>query len=383
VVDSSPGLPELSHRGRRILYAAITEFIASGEPVGSRTLAKKYGLDLSAASIRNVLADLEEAGYLTQPHTSAGRIPTDQAFRFFIDTLMQVRPLSSEEHTAIEQRFRQVGPGGELLRSTGRILSELTGATAVVASPRPETRTLQQLRFIPTRPGELLAVLVMSDGSVENRFVWLEGMMTEVDIGRIHEMLADVIEGRTLSEVREMCARRLNDDKVFYNNLRRQAFDLGRQAVEGVGRTELLIEGSARLFEHPEMADVERLRSLMAALEDHEKLLTLLDRTVTAERASVLVGHEAGNLAGGSLSIVAAPYLDNGRVAGAIGILGVVRMDYSKVVPVVTATAKAMTAVLERINAASGSSLASVPGGPLGSPPPRREGSSDPQRGGT
>src|SRR4051812_32804214 len=147
-------MSELHYRARSILYASITEFISTGEPVGSRTLAKKYGLDLSSASIRNVLSDLEEAGYLHQPHTSAGRVPTDKAFRLFIDTLMQVRPLSAEERENIIERFDAVVPGAEWTRESGRLVSELTG-TAVVIAPKRETRALMQLRFIPTRPGEI------------------------------------------------------------------------------------------------------------------------------------------------------------------------------------------------------------------------------------
>ena len=339
---------ELSHRARRILYAAITEYVDTGEPVGSRTLAKKHGLDLSPATIRNVLADLEDDGYLAQPHTSAGRIPTDKAFRFFIDALLQVRPLTEGERHEIDTRFAGMGPGDDLLRRAGKVLSELTGTAAMVVSPRPETRTLRQLRFIPTRPGELLAVLVLSDGSVENCFVTVTGEISGSDVERVHELLGDVIEGRTLGEVRELCARRLADDRVQFNEARRRAFDLGRQAVEGAGKSELMIEGQARLLDKPELHHVDHIRELVAALDDGEMLLELLDKTVDAERASVLVGREVGNLAGGTLSVVSAPYSDHGRVAGAVGILGVVRMDYSKIVPVVAATAKAMSDAIDR-----------------------------------
>lgn len=339
---------ELPQRARKILYATITEYIASGEPVGSRTLAKKYGLDLSAASIRNVLADLEEGGYLHQPHTSAGRIPTDKALRFFVDTLMQLQSLTGDELRAIQGRFHDMASRGDLLLNSGKILSELTGTTAVVASPRPEARTLRQLRFIVIRPNELLAVLVMSDDSVDNRFISTEGPLSEADLGRIHELLGDVIEGRTLSQVRDLCESRLADDRVAYHTLRRQAFELGMLAVEGAGRSELLIAGQSRLLERPEMASVERLRELMHALEDRALLLDLLDRTVTSRRTNVLVGHEVGDLAGGSLSVVAAPYLENGHVAGAIGVLGVVRMDYERVVPMVSAAAKAMSDAIDR-----------------------------------
>ncbi|RYZ67319.1 MAG: heat-inducible transcription repressor HrcA [Proteobacteria bacterium] len=339
---------DLSPRARKILYAVISEYIASGEPVGSRTLAKKYGLDLSAASIRNVLADLEDGGYLHQPHTSAGRVPTDRAIRFFIDALIQLQALSRDEEQAIAGRFDEIASRSDVLLNSGRILSELTGTLAVVASPRPETRTLRQLRFIPLRPGELLAVLVMSDDSVDNRYITIESSLSESDLGRIHELLGDAIEGRTLAQVRELCASRLADERMAYT-LRRQAFELGRQAVEGTGRGELLIAGQALLLDHPEMASVERLRDLMRALGDQQLLLDLLDRTVTtSRRTSVLVGREVGDLAGGSLSVVAAPYLDQGRVAGAIGVLGVVRMDYSRVVPMVSAAARAISAAIER-----------------------------------
>src|SRR5580692_333792 len=154
-------MPDLPLRTRKILFAVVTEFIASGGPVGSRTLARKYGLELSAASIRNVLSDLEEEGYLKQPHTSAGRVPTDQALRLFIDTLMEVRVVTPEEHRKMGVRFAEIySQAGDPLREAGRYLSELSGAAAVIAAPRRELRSLSQLRFIPTRPGQLLAVLV-------------------------------------------------------------------------------------------------------------------------------------------------------------------------------------------------------------------------------
>src|SRR5262249_52169993 len=163
-------MAELSQRARQVLYHAVTEYVTTGVPVGSRTLAKKSGLDLSPASIRNVLSDLEEAGFLVQPHTSAGRVPTDKAFRLFIDALMEVRELSREDGARIRERFAQIEPGTNVMRETGKLLSDLTGTAAVVVAPRIETQSLKHLRFVRTSPGELLAVLVMSNGNVHNRF---------------------------------------------------------------------------------------------------------------------------------------------------------------------------------------------------------------------
>lgn len=339
--------PDLSARARRILYAVITEFIASGEAVGSRTLEKKYGLSLSAASIRNVLADLEEAGYLLQRHTSAGRVPTDKAFRFFVDALMELRPLAEGEQSEIAQRFDALGTGDEFLRGSGRILSELTGTAAVVVSTRPETRTLRQLHFIPTRPGELLAVLVMNDGTVENRFLSLPEPMSDGELSRIHNLLADVVEGRTLGEVRELCERRLADERTNAIAMRRRGFELGRLATAQIGRAEVRIEGQAKLFDHPEL-DVDRLKQLAVALSDQERLLELLENAQTTERAQVLLGNQAGVLGESGMSLVAAPYTDHGRVAGAIGVVGLVRMDYPTVVPVVAEAARAMSATIDR-----------------------------------
>src|SRR5580700_1026420 len=258
-------MPDLPLRTRKILFAVVTEFIASGGPVGSRTLARKYGLDLSAASIRNVLADLEEGGYVRQPHTSAGRVPTDRALRVFIDTLMEVRGVTPEDQRKMDARFTEIYKRGEdPLREAGRYLSELSGAAAIVAAPKRELRQLSQLRFIPTRPGQLLAVLVFGDGSVENRFLSVEVPVQEPELTRIHNLLADVIEGRTLGEVRDLFARRLADERVAVDALRRRAFELGSLAMpDPASLGQVVIEGQARLIDLPEYADPAKLKKLV------------------------------------------------------------------------------------------------------------------------
>lgn len=343
-------MADLPLRTRKILFAVVTEFISSGGPVGSRTLARKYGLDLSAASIRNVLSDLEEDGYLKQPHTSAGRIPTDQALRLFIDTLMEVRAISPEEQRKMGARFAEIYARAEdPLREAGRYLSELTGAAAVIAAPRKELRSLSQLRFIPTRPGQLLAVLVFKDGTVENRFVSVEAPIHEGELNRVHNLLADVIEGRTLGEVRDLFARRLAEDRVAVDALRRRAFELGSLAMPDLqSRDQVVIEGQARLIDLPEYTDVARLKKVVLALEEREELVGLLDRTLSAGSVTVFVGSEAGELGGGELSLVVAPYADHGRVAGTVGVLGPTRMDYAKVMPLVDATANALSEALSK-----------------------------------
>jgi len=337
---------ELSQRERQILYACVTEFVATGQPVGSRTLARK-GIDLSPATIRNVLADLESAGYLHQPHTSAGRVPTDRAFRLFIDALMELEQLSAETQLRIQSKFAEIAPGDNVLRETGRLLSELTGAAAVVVAPRAEL-TLKHLRFIRTNPGELLAVLVMSNGVVQNRFLPAE--VTEEELQRLHNLLDDVIEGRTLGELRDLFSRRLQNERVQADSLKRRAFELGEAALAGVAeeRADLVIEGRSRLLEMPEFADSVEMKGVVSALDEQERIVELLTATMDAKGTAIVVGQEAGKLGGGHLAIVGASYTENGRAAGTVGVIGPTRMDYPKVVPLVTATADAMSAYMDR-----------------------------------
>jgi heat-inducible transcriptional repressor len=340
-------MPDLSARARQVLYHCVSEYVATGEPVGSRTLAKRSGLDLSPASIRNVLADLEDLGYLRQPHTSAGRVPTDRAFRLFVDALMQVRALTGDEAAAIHETFASLEPGQNVMRETGKLLSELTGTAAVVLAPRVETLVLRQLRFLRTGPNEVLAVLLMKNGSVQNRF--LRAAVSDSDLQNVHHLLDDVVEGRTLGDLRELFERRLQTDRIQQDELRRRAFELGGAAVEAMGgTTDLVIEGPDRLLEMPEFHEAGHVRRLVTALDAREKLIKLLDLAMQAKGGRVAVGEEVEGLGGGELAIVGAPYGAHGQSVGTIGVIGPTRMDYPRVVPLVTATANAMSEFMDR-----------------------------------
>lgn len=340
---------ELNGRARKILYAAVTEFIATGEPVGSRTLSKKYDIDLSAASIRNVLADLEEGGFLHQPHASAGRVPTDRAFRFFIDALMQVREISEGERTAIEGRFTDLSPGADPLREAARLLSAMTGTAAVVVAPRLENQTLKQLRFIPTRPGELLAVIVTSSGNVENRFIRVDMHPSSDELTRVHNLLDDVLEGRSLREVRELFVRRLQDARNELGVLRRRAFELGEAALRpGAGQVDIVIEGQAQLLDKPEFADVDRIKQLVRVLEERERLVSILDTTLETRGVKIVLPGEEDLE---QLSLIGTRYSVEGehiRMSGSVGVIGPTRMDYASIVPLVHETARGLGAYLGR-----------------------------------
>ncbi|HVY25590.1 MAG TPA: heat-inducible transcriptional repressor HrcA [Polyangiaceae bacterium] len=344
-------MTSLPKRARSVLYAAVTEFIASGEPVASRTLTKKYGFELSAATIRNVLADLEESGYLTQPHTSAGRVPTEAAYRLFVDALMEERSLSHEERADIDGWFSELPPGTDLLREAGRRLSQMSGAPALLVRASSATRTLLKLRFIATRPGELLAVIVFSDGTVENRFFSLTEPLSDQELERIHNMLEEAVAGRTLVGVREHFVSGMREQTGELSTLHEKGLSLVRAAADGAARgLSIEIEGQARLLERPEFGDVESARELLRVLEDRQRLLALLDSALASDNVRVFLGEEAAQAVGCPVSVVAAPFReDDGESAGALGIIGPTRMDFPFVVPRVSAAAEAMSAALAKL----------------------------------
>lgn len=345
----------LTARERQILFSLVAEYMATGEPVGSRTLSRKYGLELSAATIRNVLSDLEHDGYLLKPHTSAGRVPTEQALRTFIQALSEVGQLVAPEQERLRERMAEiyaasVGTARERMRRTGQYLSELSGTAAVVSAPRADTRQLAQLRFIATQPGLLLAVLVFTDGMVENRYVRIDQPIDERELERVHNLLAGVVEGRTLRALRELFAERLESDRVHVDAVRRRAFDLGGRAVRRRphGPDEVLITGQSRLMDLPEYADVGRLRGLVRALEEREQLVDLLDMTIRAGTVSVYIGSETGEFGEAQLSLVLAPYGGEEQASGTVGVLGPTRMDYARMLPLVQATADAISHAMKK-----------------------------------
>ncbi len=357
-------LEPLSPRASSVLYAVVSEFIATGEPVGSRTLAKKYGFDLSPATIRNELKDLEDEGYLEQPHTSAGRVPTERAYRLFIDALMRVREIPAEDAERIRELFRAARPGRDLLRETGKLLSDLSGVPAILLRDRSEQRTVQKLRFILTRPGEMLGVIVLSDGTVENRFISLESTPDSTQLERLHNLLDEVVSGRTLRDVREHLGRMARKERDELVALQRLGESLVGAAVQGVDRSkDIVIEGRSSLLSGPGAVDAGRVRDLMMALDDRERLVLLLDRALDSSHVQVFLGQETERLVGHPVSLVAAPFRPHSAgPGGAVGVIGPPRMDYPFLVPLVGATANAMARALSSQNETSGSEGDSRPG---------------------
>ena len=339
---------ELPHRLHSLLLAAIHEFIATALPVGSHQLAMRQAVGVRSAMVRNLMAALEEAGFLIQPHTSAGRIPTERAFRYFVDHLTPPLPIAFQDRTQIELHYSAPGsdPNG-MIRDTSRLLSLMTGHTAVVIAPRLEAVRIEHVQFIRVREREVLVIFVIAAGGVQTRVVQTDRDYGQTSLDRMADYLNESLRGRTLQQAREWIEHQLRQEQAVYDQLRRAALRLGETIARTASSAEVYIEGSSKALEQPEFADPARMRELLRALDDKTALLDLLERSVPESGAMVSIGSEnlAARLSG--LSVVAAPYISDAHPLGSLAVVGPVRMDYERVIPLVTYTARALSRALE------------------------------------
>lgn len=337
---------DLSRRAQKILHAVVTEYLQGGEAVGSRTVTRRHDLGLSPATVRNVMADLEELGLLEQRHTSAGRVPTQSGLRFFIDSLLKVRGLTAREKDEIRGRVVATTPE-EVVQRASRLLSDLTQHAAVIITPDPDQLRLGQIEFVPLREGKLIAVLVTTDGRIENRLI-----IDDVDLRaleRIHNYLNQLLSGMTLDEVRERVIREMGEDKNRYDEAVAAALRLGHAVF--VDRPEreanVLVSGQANLIDDHLAQD--RARDLLKTLEDKETLLRLLDRTRKAEGLQVFLGAETALASLAGSSVIAMPYGPDDQPIGALAVIGPMRMNYGKVMSVVDVTADTVSQLLAEL----------------------------------
>jgi heat-inducible transcriptional repressor len=338
---------DLSRRAQKILHAVVTEYLHVGEPVGSRTVTRRHDLKLSPATVRNVMADLEELGLLEQRHSSAGRVPTASGLRFFINELLKVRGLTAREKDEIRDRVVAPTPEGVVQRAS-RLLSDLTQHAAIIITPDPDSQRLGHIEFVPLRDGKLIAVLVTTDGRIENRLI-----VDDVDPRRlesIHNYLNELLKGMTLDEVRERVIRERGEDKNRYDEAVSAALRLGHAMFVERGRSaDVVISGQANLIDDAIAQD--RARELLRTLEDKETLIRLLDRTRHAEGLQVFLGAETALTALASSSVIAVSYGPEEQPIGALAVIGPMRMNYGKVMSVVDVTAETVSQLLAELGA--------------------------------
>ena len=334
----------MNDRHQGVLRAIVQDYIRTAEPVGSRTLSRKYGFSLSPATIRTIMSDLEESGYVAQPHTSAGRVPTDKGYRLYVDNLMDRAPLSREEVERIEQR---VGPSAseadDLLREAGKLLFALSPYVAVALAPRLQDSRFQRVEFVSLARDRVLVILLADSGLVHHKTIMVEEAVTQDDLDRMARYLSDLLKGRTLHEVRDLLVAQMAEEKALYDRLLAQALRLGAQALAGDTEADVYVAGAARIADQPEFADIQRMKSLYTAFEEKSKLVILLSECLRGGGCRIFIGSEIPVQDIQDLSVVASPYRRQGQILGVLGVLGPTRMDYGRTVALVETTANLLS----------------------------------------
>ena len=346
-MSRKPADPSLDPRARQLLRTLIGRYIRSGEPIGSQTLARHAGLDVSPATIRNILADLEDAGLLSAPHTSAGRVPTPQGYRLFVDSLLQVRPLPETDVARLRGELPAGSGTQALLGSASELLSAMTHFVGVVSVPKREQFAFRRIDFVPLDGSRVLAILVFADNEVQNRIVLTRRPFDAGELERVANYLNAHFAGRTVADIRATLVRELRSAQDEMQLLLTQSVELAEQAL-APGGDDMVLAGQTRLMGVQELADLDRLRDLFDTFSRKREILQLLERTVQAPGVRIFIGEETGLAPLEGMSLVTAPYVasGSGTVLGVLGVIGPTRMAYDRVIPVVQAAADALGAAL-------------------------------------
>jgi heat-inducible transcriptional repressor len=338
----------LDARSRTLLKTLIERYIAEGQPVGSRTLSRFSGLEISPATIRNVMADLEEAGLIVSPHASAGRIPTIPGYRLFVDSLLTARPLEQKQLATIGETLKHPAPAKELAAQASQLLSELTHFAGIVAAPRRQMPTVRQIEFVPIADKRILLILVTTDGEVQNRLLFTERIWKANDLLEAANYMNRHFSGLTLEEIRQRLSAELSRLREDMQQLMQKAVEVGADALEA--GDDCLISGEKNLIDAEQSASLSRLKELFGLFEQRTSLMGLLDHARRASGIRIFIGGESGPTdALDGYSLIAAPYTVDGQVVGSLGVIGPTRMAYDEIVPVVDITARLFSSALQRV----------------------------------
>ena len=343
----------LSERARLLLRVLVESYIREGQPVGSRSLTRDSGLSLSSATVRNVMADLEEYGFVTSPHTSAGRVPTDKGYRFFVDTLLRRRQRGTGDNVMDELRRRleeeEDRDPKALVAVASQVLSSLTHLAGVVTIPRQPHQSLSQIEFLPLSDNRVLVVMVVNSRDVQNRIVQLDRHYSAEELRRAANFLNQQFAGKELSQVRSDIVAELAHTGATLNQLMLDAIRVAQQVVGEPGQQgepEYVIAGETNLMEFAELSNVEKLRRLFDAFTSKRDILHLLDQSLHAEGVQIFIGQESGYQILDDCSLVTAPYMLDNETVGVLGVIGPTRMAYDRIIPIVDVTARLLGSAL-------------------------------------
>jgi heat-inducible transcriptional repressor len=338
---------EISERARILLKTLVETHIQDGQPVGSKTLLRAAGLPVSAATIRNVMSDLEERGYLHSPHTSAGRVPTALGYRFFVDTLLQVKPLEEEAVAVLRSQLNPDKTSSELVHTASSLLSSITAQAGLVTVPRQEAGQLRQVEFLPLAGDRVLVILVINEREVQNRIIHTQRHFSEEQLREAASMINHRFAGRPLDWVQKQILQEMEEARSRIDSYLQAALDLASKALDREeSEDEYVVAGESHLLDNATAEGLDRLRELFDAFEKKKDVLHLLERCTHANGVQIFIGEEAGYEVFGDYSVITAPYSDGVRTLGVLGVIGPTRMAYERVIPIVDVTARMLSSAL-------------------------------------
>jgi heat-inducible transcriptional repressor len=345
--DTISPLP--NERAQYLLKVLIQRFIRDGQPVGSRTLSRDSGLDLSPATIRNVMADLEELGFVSSPHTSAGKVPTPRGYRLFVDTLVRYKQPKGDDIRKLQAQFeKQFNDSDELLSAVSSLLSNITSMAGVVTIPRAHQATLRQIEFLPLSEKRVLAILVINDREVQNRILHMDHEYTAAELQRAANYINDNYAGTDLLQIRERLISDLETTRDSMNRAMHDIIAVAQAAMhETTPKNQFLLAGETNLMDFAELSDLDTLRRLFEAFSRKRFMLDLLDRSINAKGVQIFIGDESGFQILDNCSVVTAPYNVDDDTIGVLGVIGPTRMAYDRVVPIVAVTARLLGTALK------------------------------------
>ena len=339
-----------NERAQFLLKALIQRFIRDGQPVGSRTLSRDPGLDLSPATIRNVMSDLEDLGLVSAPHTSAGRVPTPQGYRLFVDTLVRYKQPREGEIRKLESQIkRQQDHPDALLGSVSSLLSSLTNLASIVTVPRGQRAILRQIEFLALSDNRILAILVINDREVQNRILHTAQPHTAGELQKAANFINDNYVGNDLMQIRERLIGDLERTRDSMNQAMHDIISVAQSAMEDAASPEgeFVLTGETNLMDFAELSDIETLRRLFEAFSKKRFMLKLLDKSINASGVQVFIGEESGYQILDDVSVVTAPYRVDADHIGVLAVIGPTRMEYDRVVPIVDITARLLASAMK------------------------------------
>lgn len=338
----------LSARSQQILEAIIEEHIATAQPIGSRTLTRFAAISLSPASVRNVMAELEERGYLHSPHTSAGRVPTEKAYRYYVDSLMRISGLDRGCQDQLEQHYHRRGlQMADLLREASRTLSSVAHYTGLVMVPRLQKTLFRRIEFVKLSARQVLAVFITQSGLIQNRLIETAEEFSPSELEQITNYLNQTMSGLSIREAKARILVDMVQEKVLYDRLLQRAFRLSEEALGEMTDGEVIIEGTSHLLDQPEFSDLERMKRIFRAFEQKSLLLSLLDRGLQSKGVQVIIGSETEYPELAGCSLITANYSGRRGTLGALGVIGPNRMPYATLIPIVDYTACLISRMLD------------------------------------